>query len=114
MPFEDKSMKRFWIDKTAVVTALVGVLLMALTLLWRINPVEGSVVPEFLTDNPIGLVVMLALFVTCMPVWILVMAVHMWLPLFSDEVAWDAMLVVQAMVYFLIGKLISRYRRSAS
>ena len=42
-------MKKFWTDRIAVVTAGVGILLMVLTWVWRVNPVEGSVMPDFLT-----------------------------------------------------------------
>jgi hypothetical protein len=43
--------------------------LMILTAVWRVNPVEGSVMPDFLTVNPFGEAVLYVLVVTCMPVW---------------------------------------------
>src|SRR5262245_38953051 len=47
--------KKLWTDWIALVTAGVGILLMVLTWMWRVNPVEGSVMPDFLTNNPFGL-----------------------------------------------------------
>ena len=51
-------------------TAGVGMALMILALVWRVNPVEGSVVPDFLTGNPFGAALIVVLLVTCMPVGI--------------------------------------------
>ena len=103
-------MKRFWTDRIAIVTALVGVGLMVLTIIWRINPAEGSVVPEFLTGNPVGRGAICALLVTCMPAWILAVTLCMLLPLperIQYSLACTAMLVMQGIAYFMIGKLIS-------
>jgi len=103
-------MKRFWTDRIAIVTALVGIALMVLTIIWRINPAEGSVVPKFLTGNPVGVAVIGVLLVTCMPAWILAVSLTMFVPL-SDHrqyvLACGSMLIVQAAAYFMIGKLIS-------
>ena len=63
-------MKKSWTDWIAVVTSGIGMVLMILTAMWRVNPVEGSVVPDFLTGNPFGGALLLVLLVTCMPVWI--------------------------------------------
>ena len=63
-------MKKFWTDRIALVTSGIGIVLMILTAVWRVNPVEGSVVPDFLTGNPFGEALLLVLIVTCMPVWI--------------------------------------------
>ncbi len=48
--------KKFWTDRIALVTSGIGMALMILTVVWRINPVEGSVavVPHFLEGNPFG------------------------------------------------------------
>jgi hypothetical protein len=43
---------------------------MVLTWVWRVNPVEGSVMPDFLTSNPFGLALTFVLLGTCMPVLI--------------------------------------------
>jgi len=63
-------MKKLPTDRIALVTAGIGMVLMILTAAWRVNPVEGSVVPDFLTRNPFGEALLLVLLVTCMPVWI--------------------------------------------
>jgi hypothetical protein len=57
-------------DRVAVATAGVGIALMILTLMWRVNPVEGSVMPNFLTGNLFGMALLMGLLVTCMPVGI--------------------------------------------
>ena len=41
-------MKKFWTDRIALVTSGIGIALMILTAVWRVNPVEGSVMPDFL------------------------------------------------------------------
>ena len=103
-------MRQFWTDRIAIVTALVGAGLMILTIIWRINPAEGSVVPDFLTGNPVGVAVICVLVVTCMPAWILSVTLCMLLPL-PERMQWllscATMLVIQGIVYFMIGKLIS-------
>ena len=107
-------MKEFWTARIALGFAVVGVVLMALTIAWRINPVEGSVVPRFLTHNPIGIAIIWILLVTCIPVWIFAVSLSLLLPL-SDRIqyllACGWMLVFQAILYFLIGKLVSVCRR---
>ena len=108
-------MKKFWSDRIAWVTSLVGIVLMILTAVWRVNPVEGSVVPDFLTGNPFGQAVLLVLLVTCMPVWIptvffaVVLVSSVGIPE-SDSFAFaqGAAVLVQGVVYFMFGKLISR------
>jgi hypothetical protein len=42
-----------------VATAGVGIALMILTLMWRVNPVEGSVMPNFLTGNLFGMALLM-------------------------------------------------------
>lgn len=88
--------------------ALLGMGLMGLTIVFGINPVEGSVIPKFLTTNPLGFLLFLVLFVTCMPVWVLVVSVHIllqypesWLTLLPP------MIFLQGFVFFWLGKLLS-------
>jgi hypothetical protein len=107
-------MKNFWTDRIALVTSGIGMALMILTAVWRVNPVEGSVVPDFLEGNPFGEALLLVLLVTCMPVWIptvfsvVVLASFAGFPE-SDSVEWSngAAVIVQGIVYFMFGKLIS-------
>ena len=108
--FDERRMKRFLTDRIAIVTSLVGVGLMILTIIWRINPAEGSVVPRFLTGNPVGVAVICVLLVTCMPAWILAVLLTMLIPLSEHSqyvLACGFMLIVQAVAYFMLGKLIS-------
>ncbi len=103
-------MRRFWKDRIATATALVGVGLMILTIIWRINPAEGSVVPRFLTSNAVGVAVIYVLLATCMPVWIPAVSLTMLIHLpehIQYGLACGFMIILQCMVYFMIGKLIS-------
>ncbi len=102
--------KRFWLDKTALAFAAVGVVLMMLTLHLHINPFEGSVVPDFLKEGA-GLILFSILAWTCMPVWLpLLIVIDPLERLFSEQAAYyvfcGIVLAVQATVYFLLGKLI--------
>jgi hypothetical protein len=63
-------MKKLSTDGIAWVTSGIGMALMILTAVWRVNPVEGSVVPDFLASNPFGEALLYVLLVTCMPVWV--------------------------------------------
>ena len=91
-----------------VTFAVIGMGLMALTFAWNVNPVEGSVMPHFLTDSVPGLVLLWVLLVTCMPVWILtgmageaqVGGSDIVLPGMTVEVV---TMLIQGIVYFLIG-----------
>ena len=78
--------------------------LMILTAVWRVNPVEGSVVPDFLTGNPFGQALLLVLLVTCMPVWI--PTVFLVSVVGFPEQANGAAVIVQGIVCFILGKLI--------
>ena len=107
-------MKKFWTDRIALVTSGIGIALMILTAVWRVNPVEGSVMPDFLTGNPFGEALLLVLIVTCMPVWIptvfsvVILASFVGFPE-SDGFALgnETAVIVQGIVYFMFGKLIS-------
>ena len=109
-------MIKFWKDRISIAFAATGIVLMIFTVIWNINPVEGSVVPRFLTGNPIGMGVLWILFVTCMPVWMatVVLGTAMlgsdrnpdWLPHWLN-IFHVGMIVLQGLVYFLIGKAVS-------
>jgi hypothetical protein len=110
-------MRRFWKDRTAITVALVGMGLMILTIVWRINPAESSVMPRFLTSNPVGVAVICVLLATCMPVWIPVVSLTMLIPLSEHTqygVACGVMIVLQGILYFMMGKLISLCVRKLS
>ncbi len=114
-------MKKFWTDRIALVTSGIGIALMILTAVWRVNPVEGSVVPDFLTGNPLGEALLLVLLVTCMPVWIatvfsvVVLASFVGIPESDSFVlAHGAAVIVQGIVYFMFGKLISGWAKRRS
>ena len=107
-------MKKFWSDRIALVTSGIGMALMILTAVWRVNPVEGSVTPDFLTGNPFGEALLYLLIVTCMPVWIptvfsvVVLGSFVGFPESDSYVlANGAAVIVQGIVYFMFGKLLS-------
>ena len=97
---------RIYFDRVAVISAIVGIVLMSLTIVWKVNLVEGSVVSPFLLNTAYGRVLHLILLITCMPVWI---AVVISMARFIDSTAllYSVMLAVQAILFFAIGKLIS-------
>src|SRR5262245_24737361 len=103
-------MKTFSTDRIALVTSGIGMVLMILTTVWRVNPVEGSVMPDFLTGNPFGEALLLLLIVTCMPIWIptvfsvVVLASSVGFPE-SDALTLGngAAVVVQGIVYLMVG-----------
>ena len=111
-------MKRLRTDWIALVTSGIGMALMILTAMWRVNPVEGSVVPDFLTGNPFGEALLLILIVTCMPVWVptvfsvVILASFIGFPESQGvELANGAAVIVQGIVYFMFGKLISGWTK---
>ena len=111
-------MKKFWTDRIALVTAGIGMALMILTAVWRVNPVEGSVTPDFLEGNPFGEALLFVLLVTCMPVWIptvfsaVVLASFVGIPESDSFVmAHGAAVIVQGIVYLMFGKLISGWAK---
>jgi hypothetical protein len=106
-------MKNPFADRIAIATAAVGVLLMVFTILTQVNPVEGSVVrPQWLL-TPWGRPLVAVLLVTCMPVWFagafldMQFVQHLHPEPLHLAVWYAAELLLQALLYFGIGKLIS-------
>lgn len=103
--------------KLVVGFTVVGVILMILTIVWRINPVEGSVVPDFLKANAIGSIVVGCLLVTCMPVWILSFWMASILPIpdsIKYPLTFGLMILLQALAYGLVGRGIAAVFRQIS
>ena len=89
-----------------MIAVVIGVVLMVLTILTRVNPVEGSVVrPEFL-QTPLGRPILMFLLITSLPGWagvILTAAVDP-----SSPIAWwIELLIFQIVGYWILGKIIS-------
>ena len=112
-----ETVKRLLSDRVAVATAGVGIALMILTLVWRVNPVEGSVVPDFLTGNPFGEALLIVLLVTCMPVGIVAVfsgiVLGRLVGLSESEgltLGGGLAIVLQGTVYFFLARLISIIR----
>ena len=114
-------MKKFWTDRIALVTSGIGIALMILTAVWRVNPVEGSVVPDFLTGNPFGEALLFVLSLRACPCGSppsspsLYLASLVGIPESDSFVlAHGAAVIVQGIVYFMIGKLISGWAKRLS
>jgi hypothetical protein len=93
-------MRNFFKDKFFWIMATIGLLFMLLTLYFDINPVEGSVVPEYIR----GTVFHIFLFIASMPAWIIGLMV-------SDllRVPFPLMAcIIQILFYGILGKIIRR------
>ncbi len=93
-------LKNFFKDKFFWITAAIGLVLMLFTLYFDINPVEGSVVPEYIR----GTVFHIFLFVTSMPAWIAALMVGgiLYLPFPLTAC------ILQVFFYGILGKIIHR------
>ncbi len=97
-------LKKFFSDKYFWIAGIIGVVLMLLTLHFNINPVEGSVVPQYIQDTGMHIF----LFVTCMPAWILGLIIGH-LVSFILPVSFPAMAcITQFFFYGVLGKIIRR------
>ena len=98
------SLKNLFKDKFFWIAAIIGTVLMLLTLHFNINPVEGSVVPQYIQDTGIHIF----LFIACMPAWIIGYIVG-YLVSFIFPVSFSAMVcIAQFFIYGTIGKIIGR------
>jgi hypothetical protein len=90
-------LRNFFKDKFFWITAFVGLVFMLLTLHFDINPVEGSVVPEYIQGTGLHIF----LFVTSMPAWIVGLMVSSFLPVPFPVMA----LIMQIILYGILGKI---------
>ena len=93
-------LRNFFKDKFFWITAFVGLVFMLLTLHFDINPVEGSVVPEYIQGTGLHIF----LFVTSMPAWIVGLMVSSFLPVPFSGMA----CIMQILLYGTLGKIIRR------
>ena len=104
------SLKNFLKDRFFWIAAIIGVVLMLLSLHFNINPVEASVVPQYIRGT--GLPTFL--FITCMPAWIIGYIVLYLLSLlfpisFISRILFLAMpCIIQILIYGAIGKIVGR------
>ena len=94
------SLTNFFNDKFFWIAAIIGLVFMLLTLHFDINPVEGSVVPEYIQGTGIHIF----LFVTSMPAWIVGLMVSAVVPVSFPVMA----CVIQIIFYGILGKIIRR------
>ena len=90
----------FFKDPFFWISALIGLVLMLLTLHFNINPVEGSVVSKAIQ----GTFFHVFLFLTTMPAWIAGLMVCMVLPI----PFWVMACLMQILLYGVLGKILRR------
>ncbi len=93
----------FYRDRVAIVAAVIGAVLMALSVAWRVNPVEGGVMPSFLKAG-VGMAVGVVLIVTSIPTWIVGAPLVFVLP---APLVGPGMVLVSAVLYFGLGEGLS-------
>ena len=93
-------LRNFFKDKFFWIAAIIGLVFMLLTLHFNINPVEGSVVPEYIQGTRLHIF----LFIASMPAWIVGLLVsgvlHVSFPVMAC--------IIQIFFYRILGKLIRR------
>ena len=93
-------LRNFFKDKFFWITAFIGLVIMLLTLHFDINPVEGSVVPEYIQGTGFHIF----LFITSMPAWIAGLMVSSFLPVPFPVMA----CIMQILLYGTLGKIMRR------
>jgi len=93
-------LRNFFKDRFFWITAIVGFVFMLLTLHFDINPVEGSVVPEYIQRTGFHIF----LFITSMPAWIVGLMISSILPIPFPIIA----CVMQILIYGILGKILRR------
>jgi ABC-type transport system involved in multi-copper enzyme maturation permease subunit len=93
-------LRNFYKDKFFWIAAIIGLVFMLFTLYFNINPVEGSVVPEYIQ----GTAIHIFLFFASMPGWIVGLMVSGVLPVPFPVVA----CIIQILFYGILGKIIHR------
>ena len=95
--FLNKLIKSLFTDAFAVVLEIIGVILLVLTLVFGVNPLEGSVVNDAIAGTAFHWI----LFVTTMPAFIAGCIVGMWTVL-----SFPLMFVFQIILCWFLGKVI--------
>jgi hypothetical protein len=93
-------LKNLFKDKFFWITATIGLVFMLFTLHFNINPVEGSVVPEYIRGTGFHIF----LFIASMPAWIVGLLVSGVFPLPFSVMA----CIIQILIYGIFGKIIRR------
>jgi hypothetical protein len=102
---------KFYKDRIAVATAVLGAVLMALSVAWHVNPVEGSVMPGFIKEGILGSAVFVILIGTSVPTWLIAFPLALFLP---NSLVGPALVLLQGLLYFWLGKAISTAVRRLS
>ncbi len=93
-------LKNLFKDKFFWITAIIGLVFMLFTLHFNINPVEGSVVPEYIRGTGFHVF----FFITSMPAWIVGLMISSVLPVPFPVIA----CIIQILFYGILGKIIRR------
>lgn len=92
--------RKFFKDKFFWITATIGLVFMLFTLHFNINPVDGSVVPEYIRGTGFHVF----LFIASMPAWIVGLMVSGVLPVPFPVMA----CIIQILFYGILGKILRR------
>jgi hypothetical protein len=96
-------MKLKWIcpDAISVLFVIIGSVLLALTIVYRVNPVEGSVVNPDIRGTALHWI----LFCTTMPAWIAGVSLCGEVSVGSYKCAVVLMFLFQVLIYYSLGKI---------
>jgi hypothetical protein len=96
-------MKLKWLrpDVISALFVIIGAVLLALTIIYRVNPVEGSVVDPQIR----GTALHLTLLYTTMPAWIAGVSLCGALSASNYECAVLLMFLFQVLIYYALGKI---------
>ena len=95
--FLNKLVRSLFADAFAVVLEIIGVILLALTLVFNVNPVEVTVVNDAIAGSAFHWI----LFITTMPAWIAGIIVGM-----GTVLSLPLMFIFQIILYWFFGKVI--------
>ena len=93
-------MRNFFKDKFFWITGTIGLIFLVFTLHFRVNPFDGSVVPEYIQ----GTVAHVFLLIATMPAWIVGFIVSRVFPNSFLVVAF----IIQFLIYGILCKIIRR------
>ncbi len=95
--------KKIVLDPYVIVSVIIGVVLLTLTLIFRVNPVEASVVNEAIVGTPFHFF----LLCTTMPAWIAGIVIG-----FTTIISYPLMFLFQIIIFTFLGLLLRLIHRA--
>ncbi len=95
--------KKIVLDPYVIASVIIGVILLILTLIFRVNPVECSVVNEAIVGTPFHLFLLW----TTMPAWIAGIVIG-----FTTFISFPLMFLFQIIIFTFIGLLLRSIHRA--